>query len=149
MKPVKIREALPGDFYGVMRLLGELHTQDAGEVGTERQVFLGILEAAHFQLLVADNGQALLGTCYLNIIPNLTRGGRPYAVIENVVTGERYRRNGVGRLLIHHALSTAWEAGCYKAMLMSGRSSEAVKVFYEGCGFSSQEKQAYIARCPG
>lgn len=37
----------------------------------------------------------LLATCNLSIIPNLTRGARPFARIENVVRPTAYRRQGL------------------------------------------------------
>jgi len=49
----------------------------------------------------------LVASCALAIIANLTRGARPYAVIENVVTHESYRRRGLGTAVLHHAVDLA------------------------------------------
>ncbi len=88
---------------------------------------------------------ALLGSVYLNIIPNLTRGAKPYAVIENVITYNAYRRKGVGKALMLHAIESAKQAECYKIMLLTGRDEE-VQDFYSSCGFNKKGKQAFIYR---
>ncbi|WP_445632051.1 GNAT family N-acetyltransferase [Nostoc sp. DSM 114167] len=36
---------------------------------------------------------------------------------ENVITHLDYRRQGVGKRLIHHAFQSAWSHNCYKVML--------------------------------
>jgi GNAT superfamily N-acetyltransferase len=59
----------------------------------------------------------LVSSCALTIIPSLTRGCRPYGVIEHVVTHSDFRRKGYGRSVLNHALSYAWSQRCYKVML--------------------------------
>jgi GNAT superfamily N-acetyltransferase len=86
----------------------------------------------------------LIASCTLTITPNLTRGTRSWGQIENVVTHRAYRRRGLGRTLIHHALALAWELGCYKVMLMTGRAEN--HRFYEHCGFQKDVKTGFIAR---
>ena len=89
---------------------------------------------------------ALASSCILVMVPNLTRGCRPYGVIENVVTHAAYRGRGFGRRIMRHALDYAWAEKCYKVMLMTGRRNEATYRFYESIGFRRDEKQAFIAR---
>jgi len=86
----------------------------------------------------------LISTCTLTVTPNLTRGGRPYAQIENVVTHKDFRRRGYGKALITHALRLAWEENCYKVMLMTGKLE--AHSFYESCGFRKGEKTGFVAR---
>ena len=88
----------------------------------------------------------LMLACVLCIIPNLTRGLKPYGVIENVVTHADHRRQGYGRLVLEHALQHAWSQNCYKVMLLTGRKSEAVFGFYESVGFDRHAKQAFLAK---
>ena len=91
----------------------------------------------------------LISSCMLTIIPNLTRACRPFGVIENVVTQSAYRGQGWGRaLLLRHALAHAWQARCYKVMLMTGRKDESTLRFYEQSGFERHGKQAFVARPP-
>lgn len=77
----------------------------------------------------------LVASCVLHILPNLTRGGAPYALIENVVTDKDERRQGHGRRVIGAATGAAFAAGCYKVMLLTGRTDPGVHRFYESCGF--------------
>lgn len=79
-----------------------------------------ILSSKHFELIVAECDGNLVGTCYLNLIPNLSRVGRPYAVIENVVVTSNLRSRGIGKALLKYALARAWERGCYKGHAADG-----------------------------
>ena len=88
----------------------------------------------------------LVSTCYLNVIPNLTRGARPYGVIENVVTHADHRNRGYGKQVIQHALEAAWAMGCYKVMLLAGSRNPVTHAFYRGAGFSGDDKTGYVAR---
>ena len=67
-------------------------------------------------------------------------------MVENVVTHSGYRGNGYGKAVLKFALDQAWSMGCYKVMLMTGRNDEWVLNFYRNAGFSSSEKQAFIAK---
>ena len=97
----------------------------------------------YFEAFVDD---ALVSACALSVIPNLTRGARPYGVIENVVTDPAFRRQGLGRAVLNCALEYAWSRACYKVMLLTGRKNEATYRFYESTGFDRHAKQAFIAR---
>jgi GNAT superfamily N-acetyltransferase len=55
---------------------------------------------------------AIVAFCTLIIIPNLTRGGQPYGLIENVVTHTAYRGRGFGKQLLRVAVAAAWQANC-------------------------------------
>jgi GNAT superfamily N-acetyltransferase len=130
---------------GLMRQLNPLD-KEASEI--EFHAFNEIINSKYLDLIVAEDGGILLGSCYLNVIPNITRGGRSYALIENVVTDSAHRNRGIGKSLIDHAVELAWAQNCYKVMLMSGRAETAVHAFYKKCGFNADEKQAYIQRAP-
>ncbi|UJW74296.1 GNAT family N-acetyltransferase [Rhizobium sp. SL42] len=106
-----------------------LDAQHAGEV------YGAILSHPGLQVFLALDGALPVATASLLITPNLTRGGRPYAIIENVVSARSHRGKGYGRAVVHHAIEAARQAGCYKTMLLTGRSDPAVHRFYETCGF--------------
>jgi ribosomal protein S18 acetylase RimI-like enzyme len=96
--------------------------------------------------LVAEEGGALVAACILVIVPNLTRGARPYGLIENVVTRRESRGRGVGTALLRHALALAWQRNCYKVMLLTGRKDEGTLRFYERAGFRRGEKTGFVAK---
>lgn len=107
-----------------------------------------ILSNPAYRYVVARAENPIISTCALTIIPNLTRGARPYGLIENVVTRPDWRRRGIGTAVLQYTLGLAWEAGCYKVMLMTGQDDEATLRFYEGAGFRRGEKTGFVAR-PG
>jgi GNAT superfamily N-acetyltransferase len=89
---------------------------------------------------VADAGGALVSSCTLIIVPNLTRGARAYGLIENVVTHANHRRTGLGRAVMSAALDAAWNADCYKVMLATGSRKDETLRFYEQLGFDRGTK---------
>ncbi len=95
--------------------------------------------------LVTEADRRLVSSCVLVTINNLTRGAKPYGLIENVVTHEEYRNKGHGTRLLKKALEIANEKGCYKVMLMSGRGEDTLK-FYEKVGFERGKKTGFIIR---
>ncbi len=109
-------------------------------------MFEQILTTPGLHLFVLELDGEVVATTYLNVIPNLTRSASPYAVIENVVVEQSRRGTGLGKQIIGATLRAAWEAGCYKAMLMTGSRKPATHAFYRACGFSPDAKTAYLAR---
>ena len=145
---MKLRFAKRNEYDQLLGLMRQLNPLDPEASEIEFQVFKEIINSRYLDLIVAEEGGVLLGSCYINVIPNITRGGRPYAVIENVATDLAHRNRGIGKSLLNHAVELAWAQNCYKVMLMSGRTEDAVHAFYKKCGFNANEKQAYIQRAP-
>lgn len=145
---MEIRELKPSELDQLLKLYRYLHTADDplpdnktineiwGQIQSNKQ---------HIILGVFEDG-ILVSSCVLNIIPNLTRGCRPYALIENVITHPDCRKRGLGKALMHHATDFARDCGCYKIMLLTGRKNESTYRFYESAGFDRNGKQAFIVR---
>src|SRR6201996_2205614 len=118
---ILFREAGPGDFEDVLRLYRQLQPEDpALHDGSDAATFAQILGSPGLHLFVLEADGVVVATTYLNVIPNLTRSASPYAVIENVVVEETLRGTGLGRQIMAATLQAAWDAGCYKAMLLTG-----------------------------
>jgi GNAT superfamily N-acetyltransferase len=98
-------------------------------------------------ILIAEDSGAPVSSCTLVIVPNLTRGGRPYGLIENVVTRADRRNRGLGQAVLRAAAERAWAAGCYKVMLMTGSTRPETLAFYLSAGFA-QSKTGFQIRRP-
>lgn len=83
-----------------------------------------------------DAAGALLASCVLVIVPNISYDGRPWAVVEHVVVHPSLRGKGAGSALIEWAVDYARSKRCYKVQLISG--DEAAQTgFYRKLGFQS------------
>jgi N-acetylglutamate synthase-like GNAT family acetyltransferase len=142
-----IRAARAKDLPALLALYRQLNPDDP--------VLLEAEAGARFAQILAHPGATIFVTCVngvavssvsLVVIPNMTRGGKPYALIENVVTHADHRQRGHGRALIDTAVASAWDLGCYKVMLLTGSTEPATLRFYANCGFSQNKTGFQIRR---
>lgn len=145
-----VRLATPSDLAPLQQLYAHLnpHRPPLPSEAAER-IFDRILTSPGCHLFVCSVDGALVATCMLATVPNLMHGGRPHALLENVVTHPDHRRQGHGRAVVGAALSAAWTEGAHHVLLMTGRKDPGVRRFYESCGFELGIKAGYVARSPG
>lgn len=143
-----IRELKATELSKLLDLYSHLHESDdlLPEINKVEQLWDTIQKNQDLKYFGVFNGDELISSCTLSTIPNLTRGCRPYGVIENVVTHPRHRRKGFGKAVLQHALTESWAADCYKVMLLTGRRDEGTYKFYESAGFDRDAKQAFVAK---
>ena len=142
-----IRRALPGDLAGLLDLHQHLNPDDprVDEHGAAA-AWSSLLASNLIHLIVAERHGLLVSSCMLVIMPNITRGARSFALIENVVTHAAHRGQGLGRAVLAAALDAAWAADCYKVMLATGSRQGSTWRFYEGAGFTRATKTHFEAR---
>ena len=145
---MEIRQVGPAELNELLALYQYLHDvddplPDATAVEAIWQELLSNPRHKYFGVYAAEK---LVSSCTVTVVPNLTRGCKPYGVVENVVTHADYRKRGYGKAVLDEALSFAWSQGCYKVMLQTGRKDEATFRFYESVGFNRNDKQAFIAK---
>jgi len=97
------------------------------------------------EVFVAIVDGAIVATYTIYICQNLTRSGRPFALVENVICAPTHRRQRIGTAMMEHARSYASNRGCFKLTLQSGAKREETRSFYESCGFSC-DKWGYQIR---
>jgi len=144
-----VRSAAEHELSAVLNLYRHLHPHDPElETATAERVWSTLLASSFITVIVAQAADLLVASCTLAIVPNLSRGGRSYGVIENVVTHADYRRLGLGRRILAHALDLAWQADCYKVLLATGSKRESTLRFYEEAGFLRGGKTYFEVRRP-
>lgn len=145
---MNLRNLTQQDLPALLRLYEHLHVSDLPMPSKKEveAVWAEIQANERIRYFGAFVDDQLVSSCTVAVIPNLTRGCRAYAVIENVVTHAAHRKHGYGNAILQSALTYAWSAGCYKAMLLTGRKDEEILRFYESAGFEPNSKQAFIAK---
>ncbi len=113
-----------------------------------QETFLNVVRHPGVSVLGGFVGGILVSGCTLIVIPNFMRSGTPYALIENVVTHSDHRQRGYGQAVVRRAIEMALEAGCYKVMLLTGRTDPGIMKFYTSCGFE-QTKTGFQVRADG
>ncbi|MBJ7577071.1 GNAT family N-acetyltransferase [Devosia sp. MC532] len=133
-----IRLATADDLAGLAILYRQLHPDDpvlrADTLKANLARFAVMPGSGVFIALVDTQ---IVATVTVVIVPNLTRGGRPFALLENVVTHADFRKQGFGRHLLSTVVDHAWLADCYKIMLLTGSAKPEVLGFYANCGFAN------------
>lgn len=140
-----IREITENDLDGLLRLYTQLHDNPFPDKD-ERvlSVFRQILCDQNHHIIVAEENGRIVSSCVCVIIPNLTRGQRPYAFVENVVTDAEYRKRGFATACLNYAGEIAKRENCYKMMLLTGSREESTLRFYERAGYNRKDKTAFI-----
>jgi GNAT superfamily N-acetyltransferase len=105
-----------------------------------REDFIKILANPNTMVFVARSGEQLVGTLTLVLQRTIT-GDR--ARIEDVVTSDAVRRQGVGRLLIRTAVDMAKHLGLRSIDLTSHPSREDANRLYLNEGFKPRETNAF------
>ena len=118
---MNIREVKDSDLDGLLRLYMQLHDNPFPEKDDRvTGVWKSILDDKNHHIIVAEEEGMIVSSCVCVIIPNLTRGQRPYAFIENVITDREYRKRGFATACLDFAKDIAEREGCYKMMLLTG-----------------------------
>jgi GNAT superfamily N-acetyltransferase len=140
-----IREIEPHELDGLLRLYMQLHGNPFPEKTDElRALWHRILKDPDHHIIVAVEGERIVSSCVCVIVPNLTHGQQPYALIENVITDEAFRGKGLATACLDYARETARSANCYKIMLLTGSKEESTHRFYQRAGYNANDKTAYI-----
>jgi GNAT superfamily N-acetyltransferase len=146
---LEIRAAGQGDLPSLLQLYLQLNPRDpALEPERANAILEEFTRQTGSAIFVGFKDAALVTTCTLVVVPNLTRGGAPYALIENVVTDAGHRKRGYGQAILYAAIEAAWRCGCYKVMLLTGSKDPNTLSFYQGAGFEQTKTGFQIRRSP-
>jgi GNAT superfamily N-acetyltransferase len=135
------------DLNGMLALYRELRPNDPALSEAEAsEIWVRILSNPDLRVVVAECDGTLASTCMLAVVSNLANGGRPFGVIEHVVTLPRMRRRGLARAVLQFALNVAWSRRCSKVMLLSGMQRGEAHKLYESVGFRGDVERGFVAK---
>ena len=139
-----IREANSSDLKGLLELYLHLHEVSVPDSDDRMlSIWKKILDNDDYHIIVCEENGMIVSSCTCVVIPNLTRNGSPYALVENVVTHEEYRGRGYATACLDYAKEIALKEDCYKIMLITGSDDPKTHAFYRNAGYSAEGKTAY------
>ncbi len=142
-----IREARPDELNEILELYLNLHEDTIPEDSDNlRKTWAQIMDDPNHHLIVNEVDGKIVSSCVCVIIPNLTRGVRPYAFVENVVTHKDYRCRGLAGECLDYAKQIAIRENCYKMMLLTGSKKPSTLRFYEKAGYDCTTKTAFYQK---
>lgn len=140
-----VRKIQQNELNQLLQLYTHLHETTVPEESEHlKQTWQTIMQDSNHHIIVKIVDGQIVSSCVCVIIPNLTRGVRPYAFIENVVTHKDYRGKGYAKECLNFAKEIATQMNCYKMMLLTGSKEDATLNFYKNAGYNSTDKTAFI-----
>ncbi|MDL2219900.1 GNAT family N-acetyltransferase [Ruminococcaceae bacterium OttesenSCG-928-O06] len=140
-----IREATTADLGAVLALYAQLHGEDVPAPSEAlSELWAAILADPNRHIVLVELERTVAGCCEVLVVPNLTHNQRPYALVENVVTDEGFRRRGCAAAALNFAGEIARMNNCYKLMLMTGARGPGNIELYETAGYNQQDKTAFV-----
>ena len=137
----EFREATQADLPEIVRLLAE------DPLGQQRERFEEPLPQAYLdafermsrqpgnRILLAVEGDRVVGCLQLTVIAGLSRQGLTRAQIEGVRVAKDRRGSGIGEALMRRAIEIARDEGCGLVQLTTDRRRTQAHRFYERLGF--------------
>ena len=102
-----------------------------------RKAFAEICADPRHELFVAEYQGEVVGTVVLLIVPNLSHSATPWALVENLIVGQKHRGMGLGKMLLEHVIARAKEKGCHRIELCSDKRREEAHRLYRSVGFEA------------
>jgi ribosomal protein S18 acetylase RimI-like enzyme len=99
-------------------------------------------------LMVVENGDEIIGTCHLTIMPSLTCIGSTRMQIEDGRVAGKYRGQKIGSWMFDQAISYAKENDVSIVQLTTNKKRPKAKHFYEklGCEASHEGMKLYLRK---
>jgi ribosomal protein S18 acetylase RimI-like enzyme len=139
--PVTIRRARRDDVGIIVAMLAD------DPLGSARERIEDPLPASYFkafetidrdpniQLVVAEDGEGVVGCLQLCILPGLSSQGASRGLLEDVRVAKHCRSRGIGEQMVQWAVAQARANGCILVELLTHHSRVDAQRFYERLGF--------------
>jgi len=139
---VSIRRARRNDVGSIVKMLAD----DPLGSGRERiedplppsyfRAFEAVENDPNIQLVVAEEGGAVVGCLQLCILPGLSSQGASRALIEDVRVATHCRSRGIGERLVQWAVAQARARECKLVELLTHNTRVDAQRFYKRLGFA-------------
>jgi ribosomal protein S18 acetylase RimI-like enzyme len=140
---IKVRSARRDDVASIVQMLAD----DALGRGRERiedplpqsyyDAFERVQRDPNIQLVVAEEGGAVVGCLQLCILPGLSSQGASRALIGDVRVASHCRSRGIGEQMVQWAIGEARINGCKLVELLTHNTRVDAQRFYARLGFQA------------
>jgi GNAT superfamily N-acetyltransferase len=142
--PIELRRARAEDLAAVVGLLAadplgatREEVRDGGVAEPYRRAFAAVAADPGQLLVVAADGDDVVGTFQLSFIPGLSRRGALRAQLEGVRVRDDHRGAGLGAAMLEWATGEARRRGCALVQLTTDTARPDALRFYERLGFAA------------
>lgn len=141
MSKLVFRRAKAEDLAAIVQLLlddvlGQAREDSSRAVGAGYTAAFAAIDADPHQLLVvAAEGEEVVGTLQLSFIPGLARRGAWRGQIEAVRVASSLRGRGIGKEMVEWAVSECRRRGCSHVQLTTDKRRTDAHRFYDRLGF--------------
>ncbi|KPH82160.1 GNAT family N-acetyltransferase [Bosea vaviloviae] len=146
---VTIRQARREDVAGIAALIMQgaaKQTMTDAEIAAEaadpayEEAFAAVLVSPDNTLFVAEQAGTVVGTFQITLIPGLVARGRKRAKIESVHVAPERRGQGIGAVMMRHAVDFARQHGVGLVELTSNKDRVDAHRFYRNFGFAQSHE---------
>ncbi|WP_370943571.1 GNAT family N-acetyltransferase [Amycolatopsis sp. cg5] len=138
---IEIRRAIEADVEAIVRMLADDQlgsTRDSADDLTPYLKAFGDIDADPANLLVvAVDGDEVVGTLQLTIIPGLARSGATRGLVEAVRVRSDQRGKRIGEQLMQWSIDESRRRGCALVQLTSDNKRVDAHRFYDRLGFTA------------
>ncbi|MGW2278346.1 N-acetyltransferase family protein [Streptomyces sp. NPDC001770] len=140
MTELLIRPATLADVPAIVSMLANdplgAQRESPDDLSPYEKAYRRLADDTNQHLMVAVQGDRVVGTAQLTIIPGLSRRGATRSVIEGVRVHSEERGNGLGTRLIQWAVDESRRQECQLVQLTSDATRTDAHRFYERLGFT-------------
>ncbi|MEK7615784.1 MAG: GNAT family N-acetyltransferase [Patescibacteria group bacterium] len=134
MHNITIRPAKEEDYEQLLRLYSLFTERDYS--GHDNDAFKKVLQSDTSFIFVAEHETMLIGTVLITV-RDVIRYARPIAEVDELFVLEAYRKQGVGKQLMHVVEEKTKELNCQRIYLESASDRKAAHAFYEKLGYTN------------
>ena len=142
IREITLRPARRDDVAAIIAMLADDHLGRARErleqplPALYLDAFERVTNDPNIQLMVAEEGERVVGCLQLCILPGLSSQGASRGLIEDVRVASDRRSRGIGEKLVRWAVDEARGKGCRLVELLTHHTRLDAQRFYERLGFS-------------